>query len=129
YSAAMAACFFGPSIANAQTGALTMTGQAAATQHVNFDVLLPLRNKDKLEALLKAQQDPASPQYHKWLTPAQFGAQFGPDKAALEKVANYLKSRGFAVKIDTRSVRATGTAAQVDGNFRVHLMTAQTTPG
>src|SRR4051794_23632990 len=30
-----------------------------------------------LEALLKAQQDPSSPQYHKWLTPDQFAARFG----------------------------------------------------
>src|SRR5579862_4395213 len=28
-----------------------------------------------LEQLLSAQQDPESPQYHRWLTPAEFGAQ------------------------------------------------------
>jgi len=30
-----------------------------------------------LQALLKAQQDPGSPSFHKWLTPAEFGQQFG----------------------------------------------------
>src|SRR4051794_39380789 len=30
-----------------------------------------------LEALLAAQQDPASPHYHQWLTPDQFAARFG----------------------------------------------------
>jgi subtilase family serine protease len=129
YGAAMAACMLAPAMANPQIGTLTMVGPAAATQAVHFDVLLPLRNKDKLEALLKAQQDPASARYHKWLTPAQFGAQFGPDKATLEKVAKYLQSRGFAVKMDTRSIRATGTAGQIDSNFGVHLMNAQSTPG
>src|SRR5271157_6094655 len=36
-----------------------------------------------LQALLQAQQDPASPSYHKWLTPAQFGEQFGVSQADL----------------------------------------------
>jgi subtilase family serine protease len=31
-----------------------------------------------LRTLLDDQQDKASPSYHKWLTPEQFGKQFGP---------------------------------------------------
>ena len=38
-----------------------------------------------LRALLAAQQDPASPSYHKWLTPAQFGQQFGMSTAVWPK--------------------------------------------
>src|SRR5579862_8479947 len=30
-----------------------------------------------LLALLEAQQDPSSPEYHRWLTPEAFGRQFG----------------------------------------------------
>ena len=30
-----------------------------------------------LQALLQAEQDPGSPSYHQWLTPAQFGQQLG----------------------------------------------------
>src|SRR5579862_7883265 len=30
-----------------------------------------------LEQLLASQQDPSSPNYHKWLTPEEFGDQFG----------------------------------------------------
>src|SRR5436305_14847944 len=30
-----------------------------------------------LAQLLRKQQDPASPNFHKWLTPEQFGARFG----------------------------------------------------
>ncbi len=34
-----------------------------------------------LQQLLDDQQRPSSPRYHKWLTPQQFGAQFGPSDA------------------------------------------------
>src|SRR5690349_17566769 len=71
---------------------LKPTGTTEATRILQFDVFLPLQHKDKLEALLKAQQDPKSPQYHHWLTPAQFGAQFGPGKGALAKAAALLRS-------------------------------------
>ena len=33
--------------------------------------------ENALEQLLKDQQDPASSRYHQWLTPEQFGQQFG----------------------------------------------------
>jgi subtilase family serine protease len=80
--------------------------------------------------LVKAQSDPTSSQYQKWLTPAQFGAQFGPSKAALASVASYLTSRGFTVKkIYTRSIRVIGTTDQVSKNFGVHLMAAKSEAG
>src|ERR1035437_9062989 len=36
-----------------------------------------------LEALIAAQQNPASPLYHQWLTPDQFGKRFGMAQADL----------------------------------------------
>jgi subtilase family serine protease len=50
-----------------------------------------------LKQLLAAQQDPKSPQYHKWLTPAQYGQRFGASDATLAAVTNWLKSSGFSV--------------------------------
>jgi subtilase family serine protease len=131
YGAAMVGCVFATAAfaSTPNIGTLSMAGPAQATQVVHFDVFLPLRNKDKLEALLKAQQDPKSAQYHKWLTPAQFGEKFGPDKATLNRVAAFLQSRGFGVKTYTRSVRATGTVDQVNKNFGVHLAVGQSGPG
>src|ERR1700755_2465431 len=45
-------------------------------------VALLLKRSDDQEAalrqLLEQQQDKSSPNYHKWLTPDQFGKQFGP---------------------------------------------------
>lgn len=39
-----------------------------------------------LRTLLDSQQDKASPNYHKWLTPEQFGKQFGPADSDVQTV-------------------------------------------
>ncbi|HEY1961531.1 MAG TPA: protease pro-enzyme activation domain-containing protein [Rhizomicrobium sp.] len=110
-------------------GMTTVLGTAPTAQQVRFDVFLPLRHKDQLEKLLEAQQNSNSPQYHKWLTPAQFGEQFGPDRTTIARVANALRTRGFAVKAQTRSVHVTGTVDLVNRHFGIHLVTARSTPG
>ncbi len=131
YGAAMAGCLIAATTsANAErVGNLTMVGAAQSGVQVHFDVMLPLRNVDALEALVKAQSDSTSSQYHKWLTPAQFGAQFGPSKATLASVASYLTSRGFSVKVHSRSIRVTGTTDQVSRNFGVRLVAAKSDEG
>jgi hypothetical protein len=52
-------------------------GAAAATQTTRFNVYLPLTHPSDLEQLIKEQTDSNSPQYHQWLTPAQFKERFG----------------------------------------------------
>src|SRR5580692_3880859 len=51
----------------------------------------------ELNQLLSDQQNPSSPQYHKWLTPEAFGERFGLSEGDLVKVAGWLKSEGFAI--------------------------------
>ena len=94
---------------------------APAAQSVTFDVFLPLRNVDGLTALLARQQNPASVDFHKWLTPAQFAAQFGPSQATKDAVAHELAGQGFAVKQMSRSLRVTGAAAAVQKAFATTL--------
>ena len=116
--------------ANAETlHGLKIAGRAADNQSLSFDVFLPLRNTDKLEALLAAQQDQNSAQYHKWLTPAEFGAQFGPDAATVARVAQYLRTQGFRVTEQTRSLHVIGTAGQVTRAFGNEIKEARTKEG
>jgi subtilase family serine protease len=126
--AAIVACVVSPAVAAstaARIGNVSLVGAAVDTQPVTFDVMLPLHNVDKLEALVNSQTDPTSAQYHKWLTPAQFGAQFGPSAATKNSVVSYLKSQGFnVVKVETRSIRVQGSAGLVRQNFGVHLSIA-----
>ena len=79
-----------------------------------------------LESLLDAQQDKSSPSYHQWLTPAQFGQQFGPADADIQTVTNWLQSHGFQVTNVTAGrtlIEFSGTAAQVRSAFHTEMHT------
>ncbi|HYL62776.1 MAG TPA: protease pro-enzyme activation domain-containing protein, partial [Candidatus Methylomirabilis sp.] len=55
-----------------------------------------------LQQLMADQMSKASPNFHNWLTPAQFGAQFGPADGDLQTVTNWLSSQGFHdIKVGT----------------------------
>src|SRR5271166_182644 len=80
--------------------------------------------KKALEDLLAAQQDPASPEYHQWLTPAAFGARFGISDNDAAQIANWLAGHGFEVEPLTpgrRSVVFSGSAAQVTSTFHTPI--------
>src|SRR6516225_2848958 len=49
----------------------------------------------ELEHLLEEQQDPSSPRFHHWLTPEEFGEQFGASTGEIASVAHWLQSHGF----------------------------------
>src|SRR5512135_1319596 len=44
-------------------------------------LVLPLRDAAALSRLLAGQQDPASPDYRRWLSPDEFGSRFGASEA------------------------------------------------
>ncbi len=77
-----------------------------------------------LAALLEQQQDPSSPQYHRWLTPEQFADSFGMTANDVAKVTDWLTSQGFTISQIARSrnwVSFTGTAAQVQSAFHTEI--------
>ena len=77
-----------------------------------------------LQALLKAQQDPGSPFYHKWLTQAEFGQQFGMSSADLDKVTGWLQQEGFTVTSVATSKNAisfSGNIAAIEKAFQTNI--------
>jgi hypothetical protein len=50
-----------------------------------------------LRQLLDQQQMESSSQFHQWLTPEQFGQQFGPADSDLQAVTGWLTAQGFEV--------------------------------
>jgi subtilase family serine protease len=77
-----------------------------------------------LQALIAAQQNPASPLYHQWLNPDQFGARFGMAQADLDKVQTWLQQQGFSIDSVARSrnmIRFSGTARQVENAFATQM--------
>ncbi len=76
-----------------------------------------------LNKLLDDQQDKSSPSYHKWLTPDEFGKQFGPTDADLQTVITWLQSHGFQVgSTKGRTVlEFSGSASQVQETFHTTI--------
>jgi subtilase family serine protease len=77
-----------------------------------------------LDQLLAAQQDRGSPDYHRWLTPQEFGRRFGLSQGDLDKVVSWLQSQGFTideVPPSRNSVAFSGTAQQVQAAFRTEI--------
>jgi len=77
-----------------------------------------------LELLLDQQQDKASPNYHRWLTPDEFGATFGPAEQDLQTVASWLASHGFELARVSRGgtvIEFSGTADQVRQAFHAEI--------
>ena len=76
-----------------------------------------------LRKLLDDQQDKASPNYHQWLTPEQYGQQFGPTDTDLQTITAWLQSHGFEVgSTKGRTVlEFSGTAGQVQEAFHTSI--------
>ncbi len=75
-------------------------GAAPATLPMKRMLLVLKRSPDQetaLRKLLDDQQDKSSPNYHKWLSPEQYGQQYGPTDADLQTVTSWLQSHGFEV--------------------------------
>jgi hypothetical protein len=73
-------------------------GAVSDGQPLHRMLLLLRRSPDQeaaLRKLLDDQQNKSSPNYHGWLTPAQFGQQFGPADADIQAVTSWLESHGF----------------------------------
>lgn len=76
------------------------------------------------QQFLADQQDPASPSYHRWLTPAQIAQRFGPSEAQTSAVARWLQSQGLHVGWIAPSrafIGFGGTAAQVGSAFQTEM--------
>jgi subtilase family serine protease len=77
-----------------------------------------------LDQLLAAQQNPKSPSYHKWLTPAQYADSFGLTQNDINKITAWLKAEGFAVQSvggGRNTVIFSGTAGQVQSAFATEI--------
>ena len=76
---------------------LTPIGRENGTDHLQLAIGLPLRNQGALGALLAQIYDPASTNYHRYLTPEEFTAQFGPTEQDYQAVVLYAQQNGFRV--------------------------------
>lgn len=77
-----------------------------------------------LTQLLADLQNPASPHYHQWLTPQQYGARFGLVSADMAKIQSWLRSKGFQVvevAPSQNSITVSGTIGQIESAFNTSI--------
>ena len=77
-----------------------------------------------LQQLLDQQQDKSSSTFHQWLTPATFGAAFGPTDRDLSTVTAWLAGHGFSgiqVNPARTFIEFSGTAGMVHTAFRTSM--------
>jgi hypothetical protein len=112
-------------------------GAAPASLPMNRMLLVLQRSPQQesaLEQLLDQQQDHSSPNYHQWLTPQQFGQQFGPSDRDIQTITTWLQSHGFQVAPISNGrtvIEFSGTAGQVQEAFHtsIHKYSVPTATG
>ena len=76
-------------------GSLTMDRMILVLKRSNVQ-------EKSLEAAIQAMHDPRSPQFHQWLTPAQFGKLYGPSDGDLARIEQWLAGSLEFHRISTR---------------------------
>src|ERR1700722_20090820 len=69
-------------------------GTAKSTQRMEVGIGLKDPNAADEAALLAAQENPASPEYEKYLSPSQFDARFAVPAAAFDRVLEWARAGG-----------------------------------
>lgn len=101
------------------------TGQIAPDRMLTMTITLKLRDPEGLNRLLAEQQDPNSPNYHRWITPQEFSARFGSDPAQFKAVRGWLITQDFEIvssNPDQRSITFKGRADQAERVFKTKIM-------
>ncbi len=99
-------------------------GPVAPSTLIDVSIWLKPHNKAGLDVLVSNLYNRNSPQYHHWLTKAQFVAEYAPTAAEAAAVTHFFTSNHLAVKQvgpDNFFVRAAGTVAQVNSAFHVNI--------
>ncbi|MDE3202820.1 MAG: hypothetical protein KGQ66_01200, partial [Acidobacteriota bacterium] len=108
----------------------TDEGAASAATPVAVQVVLAPTDPAGLSALLASLYNPASPDYHHWLTPQQFAARFAPDPATVAETEAWLGARGLrATRASTFAITAGAPVSGVDQALGTEYHTYRTAAG
>jgi kumamolisin len=105
-----------------------MIGRLAADQVMQLNVVLPLRDEADLKKFIGELNDPASPDYRKFITPAEFTSKYGPTEADYNSAVAYLKANGLTVvggSRDGMDIQVKGPVSAVEQAFHVAMRTYQ----
>jgi len=106
----------GPAPGATATGRIRLIFQRSTTQ------------QQALAQYLSDLQNPASPAYHQWLSPAQYGASYGISPSDLQQVEIWLESHGLKIEKTPAArnvIEFSGTFDQVESAFHTSIHTYQ----
>jgi len=93
-------------------------------EHLLLQLKRPPAQEQALNQLIDQLHDPASPNFHRWLSPDQFGAQFGPAASDIQQVTGWLQRHGFTVNVvypSGMTIDFSGNAGQVFAAFHTEI--------
>jgi subtilase family serine protease len=97
-----------------------------AIDHMTLILARSAAQEQAFDQLLAGQQNPASPEYHHWLTPVEVGDRFGLSDNDISAITAWLQSQGLRVNWIASSrilIGFSGTAANVGRAFQTELRT------
>ena len=105
---------------------LTAAGRLEGSRELKLAIGLPLRDKAGLTNLLQEIYDPASPDYHHFLTPAQFAERFGPTEEDYQAVTAFATAHGLKVTAthpNRTLLDVTGAVSDIEKALHVTMRT------
>lgn len=97
---------------------------AMPTGRIRLILSRSAEQQQALSTLLVNLQNPASLSWHKWLTPAEFGADFGISESDLQQVQLWLQSHGLKIESVSPArnvIEFSGSVGQLKGAFHTSI--------
>jgi hypothetical protein len=101
-------------------------GRLSGDVRLNLTIGLPLRNQVSLSSLLGQIYDPASTNYHHYLTPEEFAERFGPTEADYQATIAFAIRNGLKVTAthpNRTLLEVSGTVTEVERALHVKMLT------
>jgi subtilase family serine protease len=98
----------------------------------SFDLALTQTHRSALTSFIASLSNTASPEYHRFLTPAQYAARFGASSATVNAVERYFSSYGFrigALSAGRDMLHVTGTTRDIARAFDAPVETVRLSTG
>jgi subtilase family serine protease len=95
-----------------------------ATQSLQLDIVLPLRNHSALNDVLQKLSDPQSPWFQQFLSAAEFTERFGPTAGDYREVIRFAEQNGLRVTGTSPNrliLNVAGSVANIERAFQVTM--------
>lgn len=102
----------------------TFVAPMLETKELELTLALNVADSTKLNEFIVSLHDETSTNYHKWITPNEFGERFGRSKDEYQSMVDWLKAEGFTIKRtwpNRLAIDFTGTIANIERTFQVGI--------